>query len=77
LVTPDLNAEYAYGWGVVDRDWAQGPVLLHAGSNRWWYCKACVAPALGRVYLCAFNLGGDEMEEWAERSLAALIALSR
>ncbi len=77
LVEPDLNPEYAYGWVVLDRPWAQGRILLHSGSNRWWFCKVCTAPRLKQIFLCVFNRGGDEMDQWAEAAFREMIQLSR
>lgn len=76
LIKPELNQEYAYGWGVRKRDWAKGEILLHAGSNLTWYSKACVVPKLGRIYLCVFNRGGDDMDQWAEQAFAQMIRIS-
>jgi len=76
LIKPDLNDQYAYGWGVMKRDWAKGNILLHAGSNLSWYSKACVVPRLGRIYLCVFNRGGDDMDQWAEQAFAEMIRMS-
>jgi CubicO group peptidase (beta-lactamase class C family) len=76
LIKPDLNDEYAYGWGVMKRDWAKGEILLHAGSNLTWYSKACVVPKLGRIFLCVFNRGGDDMDQWAEQAFAQMIRMS-
>jgi len=76
LIKPDLNDEYAYGWGVMKRDWAAGNILLHAGSNLSWYSKACVVPKQGRIYLCVFNRGGDDMDQWAEQAFTEMIRMS-
>jgi CubicO group peptidase (beta-lactamase class C family) len=76
LIQPDLNDEYAYGWGVLKRDWAKGKILLHAGSNLHWYAKVCIAPKLGRIYLCVFNRGGEDMDQWAEQAFAEMIRIS-
>lgn len=77
LIKPDLNDEYAYGWVVMKRDWARGEILLHSGSNLTWYAKACVAPKLGLIYLCVFNRGGDDIDQWAEQAFAQMIRMSK
>lgn len=48
------NANYAYGWNAVDRSWAQGLALNHAGSNTQWYSVIWMAPNIefGVVALC-------------------------
>jgi CubicO group peptidase (beta-lactamase class C family) len=76
LVEPDLNSEYAYGWGVLERKWARGRIYLHSGSNRWWFCKVCIAPQLKRIFLCVFNRGGDDVDQWAETAFREMIQLS-
>jgi CubicO group peptidase (beta-lactamase class C family) len=48
------NANYAYGWNAVDRPWANGKALNHAGSNTQWYSVIWMAPnrEFGVVALC-------------------------
>lgn len=76
LLTPDLNKEYAYGWGLSHRQpWAQGIAYSHSGSNTMWFCTAWVAPQTKKVYLVAFNLGGDAMGKVANDAILKLIAL--
>jgi len=62
LHTPTAaNPEYAYGWGVRTNgsspDWADGRLLLHAGSNGRWYALAWLALDKGRAYLATTNVG--------------------
>ncbi len=38
------NASYAYGWNAIDRPWANGQALNHAGSNTQWYSVIWMAP---------------------------------
>lgn len=48
------NADYAYGWIVVARPWAQGDALTHVGSNTQWYSVIWLAPnrQFGVIALC-------------------------
>ncbi len=48
------NANYAYGWNAIDRPWANGKALYHAGSNTQWYSVIWMAPnrKFGIVALC-------------------------
>jgi CubicO group peptidase (beta-lactamase class C family) len=48
------NSGYAYGWMVVNRPWAGGDALNHAGSNTSWYSVIWMAPnrKFGVVALC-------------------------
>ena len=43
LITPD-SGRYAAGWFVLRRDWAQGIVLRHSGSNGSWSTRVEVGP---------------------------------
>lgn len=47
--------EYAAGWVIAERSWANGPTYSHNGSNTMWSAVIWVAPELGRAYLAAAN----------------------
>ena len=36
--------DYALGWAVVDRPWAEGVAYTHSGSNNMWFVTAWLAP---------------------------------
>jgi CubicO group peptidase (beta-lactamase class C family) len=57
---PGEGASYAMGWGVVDRDWGGGRVLMHAGSNTAWHAVVWIAPKRDFAVLVAANQGGDK-----------------
>jgi len=59
LQSPPPGENYALGWVVVPRGWADGLALNHAGSNTVNYFVAWLAPARGFGVLIATNLGGD------------------
>jgi len=40
----DGNDDYACGWVIADRAWANGPALWHNGSNTMNYCLIWMAP---------------------------------
>jgi len=64
LHTP-VDEGSALGWGFdPHEDWAQGPVLAHAGSNVRWYAVVRLAPQL--------DAGGDRADA-AIDSLGELI----
>ncbi|MBC6980342.1 beta-lactamase family protein [Caulobacter sp. 17J80-11] len=47
---------YALGWGTLERrQWANGPVLTHSGSNNRWMAVAMVAPARGLAFVTVSN----------------------
>ncbi len=58
--------EYALGWKIVHRAWAQGKkrgdsgrCLHHGGSNNSWFSLVWVAPELDFAVLCTTNIGGE------------------
>jgi CubicO group peptidase (beta-lactamase class C family) len=53
LVEPE--GFYACGWGVSERPWAKGIVLLHNGSNGIWFATVMVAPKIDRAFVVATN----------------------
>ncbi len=62
LHTP-VDEGSALGWGIdPNADWAQGPVLGHAGSNLRWYAVVRLAPQLDAGVLIVVNAGGDKAD---------------
>ncbi len=55
---PRMN-EYAMGWIVVERQWADGSALTHAGSNTINFAVAWLAPKKNFAVLVVTNIGGD------------------
>ncbi|MEJ5237921.1 MAG: serine hydrolase domain-containing protein [Limisphaera sp.] len=53
------NGDYAHGWVVVYRPWANGDALAHSGSNTQWYSNLWLAPARDFAVIALCNLGGD------------------
>jgi CubicO group peptidase (beta-lactamase class C family) len=49
---------YALGWGVADREWAQGAALAHEGSNTMWHATIWLAPKIHTAFLAVANSGG-------------------
>ena len=70
------GAEYAFGWGVVSRPWAQGVALTHAGSNTMNFCVVWIAPAIDLAVLAVTNSGAPDAGAAADEAVSALI-LSR
>lgn len=56
---PGTGKAYGAGWSLGRRKWSEGPLLVHSGSNTWWFCTTWVAPAEGFAVLVASNRGGD------------------
>jgi CubicO group peptidase (beta-lactamase class C family) len=55
LVEPVSGHFYAAGWGVAEKDWANGIAFNHAGSNEIWYAIVTVTPKLDRAFVVATN----------------------
>jgi CubicO group peptidase (beta-lactamase class C family) len=71
---PD-EGEYAYGWVFVERGWAGGTALTHAGSNTLNFCVVWMAPERNFAVLAATNYGGEGAPKACDEVSAALIKL--
>jgi CubicO group peptidase (beta-lactamase class C family) len=65
--------DYAMGWGVVDRSWARGKALTHAGSNTMNYFVVWLAPTIDFALAVATNAAGDEVPSALDKVAAALV----
>jgi CubicO group peptidase (beta-lactamase class C family) len=72
LHTPSFG-DYAFGWMVVDRSWAGGRALTHAGSNNMNYAVAWIAPAKDFAVLVMTNQAGGETFTACDTAASALI----
>lgn len=73
LHAPPAGEEYACGWVVVDRPWADGKAIMHNGSNNMWYAVMWLAPKKGFAVIVTTNLGGAEAEQAADEVAAGMI----
>lgn len=73
LQTPSFEGEYAMGWLVVDRPWAKGKALTHAGSNTMNFAVAWLAPARETAFLVCTNMGGDNAAKGADEAIGHLL----
>jgi CubicO group peptidase (beta-lactamase class C family) len=73
LHTPPLGGDYGFGWIVVDRSWAGGRALNHAGSNTMNYAVVWMAPAKDFAVLVMTNQAGGETFNACDAAAAALI----
>ena len=56
-----FGGNYAYGWGIVQRSWADGAALFaHPGASNYNFAAAWVAPKRRFAVLVATNVGSDE-----------------
>ena len=72
LHTPPFG-DYAFGWLVVDRPWAGGRALNHAGSNTMNFAIVWMAPAKDFAVLVATNQAGGETFNACDAAASALI----
>ncbi|MCO6456558.1 MAG: beta-lactamase family protein [Pirellulaceae bacterium] len=74
LHRPEPGADgYALGWQVVQRPWAGGTALTHAGSNTMFYCVIWLAPQRDFAAVAACNLGTREGFAACDAAVAHLI----
>ncbi|RMG02822.1 MAG: class A beta-lactamase-related serine hydrolase [Planctomycetota bacterium] len=59
LHVPPEGTDYAWGWRIVQRAWAHGPVLTHSGSNTMNYAVVWCSPADAFFVLVVTNCGGE------------------
>lgn len=64
---------YAMGWGVVERGWARGLALTHAGSNTMNYFVVWVAPKIDFALAVATNAAGEGIPEALDRVASYLV----
>ena len=73
LHTPRFGGEYAFGWEVLSRTWADGTVFQHSGSNTMNFCTVWIAPNRGFAVLAVTNQGGTAAQRGTDEAVAALI----
>lgn len=73
LHTPPAGGDYAAGWAVLERDWADGRVLVHNGSNTLWFAVVWIAPARDLAVLVATNAGSQDAAIAVDEAAGALV----
>ncbi len=73
LHTPWPGSEYALGWIVASRPWANGLALTHAGDNTLNIADAWIAPGVKRIYVSVGNRGDDMAITGADAAVGALL----
>jgi len=73
LHAPPPGGDYACGWVVLQRGWAGGTALMHAGSNNMWYVVMWLAPAKDFCVIAATNVAGPDAEKGCDEAASAMI----
>ena len=73
LHEPWSGGDYARGWIVLQRAWAQGQALTHAGSNTMHYAVVWMAPRIDLAVLVCCNQG--DAAAACDAAVAAVLAL--
>ncbi|MCR9291725.1 MAG: beta-lactamase family protein [bacterium] len=73
ITTENQEDAYAGGWVLLERDWAEGPVLFHNGSNTTWYCVVFAAPKKGFCLLAATNAYSDAAMKACDEAVQAAL----
>ena len=67
------NDDYALGWMVKKRGWANGRALMHNGSNTMFYIVVWMAPDKNCAVIVSSNIGVDEAFEGCDEAAGKLI----
>ncbi|MGH8022190.1 MAG: serine hydrolase domain-containing protein [Limisphaerales bacterium] len=73
LHTPPAGGNYACGWICVQRKWAGGRALTHAGSNTMWFLVMWLAPEIDFSVIVATNAGTDSAPKACDDMAGAMI----
>ncbi len=73
LHTPPSKSNYACGWVVLERGWADGTVLMHNGSNTMWYVVMWLAPEKDFSVIVGTNIAGPDAEKACDEVASAMI----
>lgn len=75
IQSPGPESDYGFGWMIVQREWAGGNMLSHAGSNTMNYAACWLGPRSGIGVLVCSNQGGDALFEACNDAAEAMISL--
>ncbi|HVU08107.1 MAG TPA: serine hydrolase domain-containing protein [Verrucomicrobiae bacterium] len=73
LHTPPPGENYACGWRVLQRGWADGRALTHNGSNNMWYLVMWLAPEKDFSVIVATNIRKDDIPKGCDEVVGAMI----
>ncbi len=67
------DSKYASGWLLAERDWGDGTVLTHNGSNTMNYAVSWIAPKRQFAVIVMTNQGGQEASTACDQVASGLI----
>ena len=73
LYQAPAGQNYALGWIIGERSWADGPVYTHAGSNTMFYAVIWIAPKRNSAFVAMCNLGGASGEKACDNAIAHMV----
>ncbi len=74
LHTPAPGTDYSLGWAVTERNWANGGVITHNGSNGYWFATVWIAPQRDLAMFAVANAGGDPGQRATDEAIQVLLA---
>jgi CubicO group peptidase (beta-lactamase class C family) len=74
LQTPPAGGDYAAGWIVTTRSWANGAALNHVGSNTFWWADAWLAPSRNLALVVVSNAASPSTGPAVDAAFGPLIA---
>lgn len=73
LHAPPTGSDYAMGWAIATRAWADGRVLNHSGSNTMWLASVWLAPERNLGLFGVANAGDDAAFAGVDAAITALL----
>ena len=73
LHTPAPGSNYAMGWVLTERSWANGRVLTHNGSNLKWYAVTWLAPERDLGFYAVTNAADTAARVGTDAAIVAMI----
>jgi hypothetical protein len=73
LHTAQSGGDYAFGWLILTRPWADGRAIFHNGSNNMNYAAIWMAPSRSFGAMAACNAAGSAAEKAVDEAVSAAI----
>lgn len=73
LQSAQAGGDYGLGWGVVERKWADGTALTHAGNNTMNLAVVWLAPKKNIALLACTNSGAKTANRALDETVVALL----